>query len=376
MFRAIRITRKQMLVCGRGFLTLALLFILAQTMSAQESDPVQPAPAGGNIAIYMPLVSSAPPTVTLNSIGRPNSANQWNVTWSDGGANVSQYELQESDSASFTAVTTYTLTTTSQQIQHPASLDNSYYYRVRAYTPAGITAWSNVESIVGGYRDDFNSANSGWQMRRTTNLDRVWGHYVNGNFEIVSDDGFDWGIFSPLRAAPTPPYAIEYYAKIGTQTVASSHGAVYGGDWTGQPCPDYSSLPGVYSHTICFNHFYNTNLIWYIGQGSALSLVWERVDYLVWCPSCGGSPMKRLTNNAGSWVYVNPVPNVSPNDWNTWRVEVRGNGTKLFVNNQQYASSADTTWVNDPYFGLFVSTDSYEPGRWLVDYYQVTYLNN
>ncbi|MBK9054202.1 MAG: hypothetical protein IPL78_25805 [Chloroflexi bacterium] len=86
--------------------------------------------------------------------------------------------------------------------------------------------------------------------------------------------------------------------------------------------------------------------------------------------------MKRLTNNPGSWVNVNPAPNVSPNDWNTWRIEVRNNGIKLFANGQQYASSPDTTWVNDPYFGLFVSSSTYEPARWYAEYYQVTYLDN
>lgn len=86
--------------------------------------------------------------------------------------------------------------------------------------------------------------------------------------------------------------------------------------------------------------------------------------------------MKRLTNDSGSWIDVNPVPNVSANDWNTWRIEVRNNGIKLYANNQLYATSPDTTWVNDPYYGLFVSSSNYEPSRWYVEYYQVTYLDN
>ncbi len=373
---AIHITHKQLIVCGRWLLTLALFFALTQTMSAQESDRPQPTPAGGDMFVYLPAFSSSPPIPTLNAISRPNSANEWTVSWSDGGSAVSQYELQESTDSSFSTVITYTLATTSQQIQQPISLNNNYYYRVRTYTPAGISPWSNSQSVMGGYRDDFDNSSSGWQMRRTTNLSRVLGNYTNGRYEVLSDDGNDWGIFSPLRPAPTPPYMIEYRSKIDPQVVASSHGAVFGGDWTGAPCPDYSTLPGVYEHNICFNHFYNTNLIWYVGQTSALQLIFERVDFLVWCPGCGGSPMKRLTNNPGSWVNVNPVPNVSPNDWNTWRIEVRNNGIKLFANGQQYASSPDTTWVNDPYFGLFVSSSTYEPARWYAEYYQVTYLDN
>lgn len=371
-----KFTREQVLLCGRWCLTLALLLVLTQTMSAQGEEPVKPAASGDDVYLYLPIMFTSPPLLTLNPVPRPNSANQWTVSWSDGGSSVTQYELQESHTADFAAVTTYTGTTTSQAIQHPASLDNSYFYRVRATVPTGTGEWSNVQSVIGGYRDEFNDPNSGWQMRRTTNLDRVWANYTNGNLEIVSEDGFDWGIFSPLRQAPPVPYAIEYFASIDPTVVAASHGAVFGGDWNGQPCPDYSSLPGVYEHDICFNHFYNTNLIWYVGQSPALQLIFERVDYLIWCPGCGGSPMKRLTNDPGSWVTVNPVPNASPSSWNSWRVEVRSNGIKLLVNGVEYASSSDTTWINDPYYGLFVSADAYEPGRWVVDYYQVTYLDN
>jgi hypothetical protein len=156
----------------------------------------------------------------------------------------------------------------------------------------------------------------------------------------------------------------------------SSHGAVFGGDWTGEPCPDYSSLEGLYQHDICFNHFYNTNLIWYIGQGSLLRLILERVDFLQWCPECGGSPMKRGSYNYDDWVVEDPVPNAVAKGWNTWRIEVRSDGIKLFANGQQYATMNDSSWVNEPYYGLFVSSSTNEVSSWLVDYYQVTYLDN
>ena len=95
---------------------------------------------------------------------------------------------------------------------------------------------------MGGYRDDFNDPNSGWAMRRTTYLKKVIGVYYQGNYGILATDNYEWGIFSPLRPAPAVPYAIEYRSILeNNKWTLASHGAVFGGDWTGEPCPDYSS---------------------------------------------------------------------------------------------------------------------------------------
>ena len=108
----------------------------------------------------------------------------------------------------------------------------------------------------------------------------------------------------------------------------------------------------------------------------------ERVDHLVWClsdPNCSdGSPMKRLGPNFGDAVLfrVDPIGSAVPNGWNTWRVEVRNNGLKLFVNDQQYATSSDTRWVNEPYFGVFGSTDEYSNSTTRWDYVEVRPLDN
>lgn len=362
---------------GRWLLMITVLLLGAQTLSAQESQPVrvQPPAGAGNLALYLPLVRTSLPRLTLNPISRPNSNNQWTASWT-AGVGVNNYELQESHDAAFSTVATYAVTTTSQLVQKFPSLDNTYYYRVRPVAGSLIGDWSNVQFVMGGYRDDFDNPDSGWTMRRTTFLKRIIGIYLNGTYQVEANDGYDWGIFSPLRPAPAPPYVIEYSARAQADTPLASHGAVVGGDWNGEDCPDYSTLQGLYEHEICFNHFYNTNLIRYIGSTALIKLIFERVDQLVWCPGCGGSPMKRLSDDEDIWVYVDPVPNISANDWNVWRVEVRSDGITLFANGQEYAHMADSTYVNDPYFGLFVSSSELEPSHWRVEYYQVTYLDN
>jgi uncharacterized repeat protein (TIGR01451 family) len=329
--------------------------------------------------VFLPLVARSLPAVTLHAISRPTSSNQWNISWTAAGAGISGYTLEESQTADFTAVTTHDIgpDTTAVQATRTPSFHNEYYYRVRAYSPGIVGPWSNVQSVVGAYRDDFNDHSSGWAIRRTTFIEKVQSWYESYNngqdnrLILRVEDSWDWGITSPLKKAPAVPYVIEHRSEIANLGNLVSHGTVFGGDWNGQPCPDWSSVEGVYQHTNCFNHFYNANTIWY-GQ---LKLVFERVDYLNWCPACGGSPMKRLTTDENSWFQVGLIPNVNPHGANVYRIEVRDTGLRFFANGQQYAQTSDATWVNSPYFGIFGSTDEYSNSTWRVEYFQVTPLD-
>jgi uncharacterized repeat protein (TIGR01451 family) len=334
----------------------------------------------GPTDIYLPLVAKPwpqPGPITLNPIGRPNSSNKWIISWSQGGDFVTGYEIQEAHTADFAAATTYSLTDpdiTAVEAGHAPSFRNVYYYRIRAVGPGGPGPWSGTESVAGGYRDDFNDTSSGWGIRRTTYIEevRTWYEpYNNGQDHrliIQVEDPFDWGITSPLAPAPTIPYAIEYRAEIAHLGNLVSHGLVFGGDWNGQPCPDWSSVEGVYQHTNCFNQFYNTNIIWH----GPLLLLFERVDRLFWCPECGDSPMKRLGDDP--WPSTG-VPNVNANGANTYRAEVRSDGIKLFANNQEYFQTSDSRWVNNPYFGIFASTNEYSNSTWRIEYFQITPLD-
>ena len=332
--------------------------------------------------IYLPVAFNPPPKLVI-TVTRANSANQWTVSWNDGGSAITAYELQEAQNPDFSdAGVIYNGPNLQHLVStHAASFNNEYYYRVRAVAGSLPGPWSDTGMGVGAYLDNFTDNTSGWAIRRTTFLEEVRTWYENhpaaeDDWQLIIqvEDSWDWGISSPLRRAPAPPYAIEYRAMPANLGNLVSHGAVFGGDWNGQVCPDYSSLDGIYRHNICFNHFYNTNTIWF----SDLKLLFEKVDYLEWRPQDGGSPLKRGSySNFNDWIPKELKPYVgNPDGWNTYRIEVRDSGIKYYVNGSFVTEMTSTQWVNEPYFGVFASTDEYSNSTWRIDYYKVTPLDN
>ncbi len=319
--------------------------------------------------LYLPIISTPLPKPTISAT-KPNSANNWTVSWDGGVTSATKYELQEAQDASFTTPATYDVNGTSQAFTKVASFNNYYYYRVRTYANGLVSEWSDPIRVIGNYRDDFNDSSSNWTpVRRMTFLEQTNAYYGSGseagNLIIVVADRWDWMIASPLVEAPSLPYAIEYRARVHDASNLISGGLVFGGDWNGQPCPEVGN---VYRTTNCFNHFYNYNFIFY----GPLKLLHEQVDSLVWCPDCGGSPIKRI----GTTTELDPlIPNGPSLDWHTYRVEVREDGARFYLDGVFKQHFTDTTWINEPYFGVFASTDEYKPSIWFFDYFEVTNLD-
>ncbi|MBX7254390.1 MAG: DUF11 domain-containing protein [Candidatus Promineofilum sp.] len=341
------------------------------TVDEAESSPLSLLP----FTVYG--LAPEPGPVTL-SVSQPNSANAWVLTWTES-VGAHGYEIQEAQEADFSdAVTVRVGPTTSQAVSKSPSPFNVYYYRVRSRVGDLAGPWSNVGQVIGGYRDDFDNPNTGWTMRRSTYLEEVKGFYENGRYVMQIIDRFDWGIVSPLQPAPRVPYAIDFEMRTISQIYAHSAGGVFGGDWTGQTCPPGTSFDEWYKHSACFNHFYNTNMIYNDSNPNrvVLQLLFERVDRLEWCQGCGGSPMKRV----GDTSDLQNLKNINPFEWNHYRIEVRQDGIKLYAGlpgqplTLQYEYD-DTRWVNSPYFGLFASTDIIDNLTWRFEYVQVMPLD-
>lgn len=324
------------------------------------------------IVMYMPIVFKPFPQPTL-VMSRPNSANQWTATWNSVGAGVTGYELQESQDPNFGSLTgdspgNVGLVVT-RGFAHSISTHNVYYYRVRALGNGLLGPWSNVQMVIGGYRDDFNDASSNWLVRRMSYLEKTFAKYGTGNeagnLILIVDDKWDWMLASPLAPAPTVPYVIEYRSRVHDAANLVSGGMAFGGDWNFDACPEYGN---VYQTDNCFNHFYNFNYIYY----GAIKLQYEQVNKLEWCPSCGGSPLKRIGPTS---VTDSIIGNSSAKDWHTYRVEVRADGARLYIDGNFKKSFGDTSYINDPYFGVFASTYEYKPSIWFFDYFQVKPLD-
>lgn len=357
----------------------AVITATSQT-DAMVSASVMLTTTAGSEIIYLPLIFQPLPAPTLSAT-RPNSANDWQMNWDNDNADITGFELQQSQDSTFSSgVTTFNLANNvaSQLIDTiQPSANNVYYYRLRTQKDSQNSPWSNVVAVVGAYYDDFTSNQTGWSgptlkdaMRRLTFIEKVDSWYENNDWLIIRvEDSWDWAIASPMMPAPEPPYVIEFQSKPANLGNLVSHGVVFGGDWGGAACPDWSSLTGVYAHKNCFNHFYNANLIW--SSDTDLTLLWERVDKLVYCPTCGGSPLKRLGD-------VNDVLPFHPNasSWNSYRIEVRSSGIKFYLNGNLKYTYNDTRWINDPYFGVFASTDEYSNSTWRYEYLKVTPLDN
>lgn len=319
-----------------------------------------------------------PGPVTLTA-GSPNSENKWLMSWTES-TGSSTYELQEALTDDFAGATSYVVSANDTELlisQNPSPF-NEYYYRVRSRVGDKEGPWSNVERVVGGYLDTFDTTDTGWEIRRTTYKEEVRSFYEPQDswFVIQIEDRWDWGISSPGKPAPRVPYVITYDVLIANTANLLSSGFVFGGDWPSETCPsDPNTFDGIYKHTDCFNHFYNTNVIFY----AWMKMLFERVDRLVWCLECGGSPMKRLGDiDPNSAKDLNGI---APEGWNTYRIEVREDGIRIFaaqrgsplILQKEYK---DTRWIGDPYFGVFASTDEYNNSTWRYDNVRVMPLDN
>ena len=246
----------------------------------------------------LPLISfytPDPPDITNLVATRPNSRNEFTLSWT-GGPIASRYEVQMDQNPGFGAPVVYDAgLDTSMGFMPAPSFRNEFYFRVRSFDGGIAGKWSDTVNVVGAYLDEFNDEASDWAIRRTTHIDDVNSWYEidppYGRLVLEVGDKWDWGISSPLARAPEPPYVIEYDGKFAQTPNEVAMGIVFGGDFPGDFCPDKSSTDGWYRHELCFNHFYNPHYYW---AGEALHLLWYRTDELVWCPGCGGSPMKRL----------------------------------------------------------------------------------
>ncbi len=311
--------------------------------------------------IYLPIIFMPVPAPELNSIPKPDSANQWTVSWADINLSGTTYELQEDTNSNFTAPTTIDNgVNLSYAISHTASANNYYCYRVRAKANSLISGWSNVQCAYGNYSDNFSDSSSGWAIRRQDTDDTAnSSYYQNGTFTVKIGGRWDYSLAAPVTQAPAGSYKIEGLVKLtdGIDNL-QTYGIVFGADGNGQPCPnsDYSS---------CFNHYYRLQIIWF-GSPDKLRADLKRIDY-------------HDSNNIGRGTVklfnFRDVTVGDANGYNKWTIEVFADGTiNVYVNGNFVGGGVDTTYVNDRYFGMYAASNEYSGTAAQFDWFTVTAL--
>ena len=328
---------------------------------------------GSHMFIFLPLVMENWPPVPYAPVLEPIESPVWEravvLHWYGDVPTVTYpvdyYLLQEATSTDFTAPVNFTVPVASVPFtvpQKPYGTMGRFYYRVRAHNAWGLGAWSNVESmLLLSQRDEFDYPETGWAPRRTSywDLDVMAAEYQGGELITRVEDRFDFTIFSPMRQAPAPPYRIRMATQIIHQANETSYGIIFGGNG--------GSFCGIERETAadpngCFQHYYRLNVVW----GNYLKYELKRVDYH-YGPSGGGA-------GAGeSWGYggLEPWQVSDPNGWNIWEIRVFDTGFAVYVNDHYLRWVSDTTYLEEPYYGIFSSTYEYNGARFRHAYYFV-----
>ena len=152
-------TKVKTILTGILLLVVTLLAIKVDSSDAKEQ---------AEFFVYLPIVAKAPPVLTIDPIGLSCGSHAWTVAWTGGDETVSDYVLEEAHDIAFTSPTVYTTTETFVALDHAPSVDNLYYYRVRADGSWGAGPWSEMASVVGGFYDDFANTASGWPTADNT----------------------------------------------------------------------------------------------------------------------------------------------------------------------------------------------------------------
>jgi hypothetical protein len=279
---------------------------------------------------------------------------------------IETYVLEESTSADFSEVTRYPVPTVTVPYTTPEKAFGTvgwYHYRVRGQNAWGPGEWSNpVPTLLLSQRDDFDFPESGWAPKRTSywDLDLMAVDYGIGDIVTRVEDRFDFAIFSPMQPAPELPYSIKMRTKIVSKANETSFGIVWGGN-EGTFC-DVERVTAADPNG-CFSHYYRLNVIW----GGYLKWGLARIDHHEGVADGGDGVVASGGGYSGlHWPEVG-----DPDTWNEWEIRVYDNGFELYVNGYYIAGSGDTTYVHDPYYGIFSSTYEYNGARFVHDHFYV-----
>jgi len=320
--------------------------------------------------IYLPLIFRRWPPIpyapTMNDITFIGTGYDYRVSWDYNGdtgvPDPTEYQLQEATDLSFTQdVTNYTVPAT--DTPHKDFTDKSggtYYYRVRGKNAYGYGEWSGVKSVTLGFVYNFTNSTEGWAITRSDEgegWDLPAPISKDGQLYHLVYGKADYSILSPRDTAPAVPYTISgrvdivnseyiggrehpYAAKSGM-----TYGIIFGGN-NASPCPADRNAPDG-----CLSRYYRVLASWDQARGQ---FKWslKRIDYTDAEHGAG-----RGVDLIG-WRYITGFEYDSLG-WNEWRIEVTDDASdniKVYMNGHLLGSATDHTYLDEPYFGVFLSS--------------------
>lgn len=333
-----------------------------------DDTPVQPnvgtriieAPLGA----YFPVVFKPLPQVVLNPIVRNSTDNSWTVRWNVPNVSVTRFEIQESQLSTFEGAPIINAgLTTSRAFAHTRSTNNLYYYRVRAVVGDQLGPWSNVRTVAGNFRDDFQN-NSGWKQRRTNaNSSDVRINFRSDDvLEVSVLDDNRFVLLSPLKPAPQLPAKFEMEAEInGADGSDVEKGfifsMIFGADWNGGNCATVNTSG-------CFDNYYRLRFRW---NGGSPDMQF-RLDWVE------GHMSDNRPNNDTLIDWTDIDANVDLDDWIEVDALVEADGDiKIFFMDERVGTVRHSRITNtgfEPYFGLGVSTEGDPDARIKFRYYE------
>jgi hypothetical protein len=246
-------------------------------------------------------------------------------------------------------------------------------YIAYGFTPTPVPATPTATPQPGGgdFEQNFTNSINPWEARRWT---------TGTAYSVTHDGGSDDGrqgflnvlvntanshyvIVSPLIAGPKPPYNIETMVKLRSdRNTGDQYGIIFGGNYTGGACPapDFST---------CFTQYYEMRVRFYYDQQldrDRMEMKLKRID----------SHNANNDNSGPDLIEWTRVKGVDENGFIEWDITVEANGKiKISANDQPVESATDSTYINNPYFGVIVRTEDEKDSEARFDYFKIDKIN-